>query len=173
MTNTPQVAVERLIERIKESVGQLRRMAAMSNFGGQGTSVRVKDPAYLIEILGKSHAALASLSAEKAALEKENERLSKAVGPHAKDFMQGLVDECSAEIVARRAAEFQLAEARVALERRDRMAANSTRFWVRAAKAALAGKPQELRNRIDMAEAPPVEVVLSAALALPAEQGEE
>lgn len=46
-------------------------------------------------------------------------------------------------------------------KRLRRQYANSTDFWVRAAKAALAGNPGELRNRVELAEAPPVEVVLS------------
>lgn len=44
---------------------------------------------------------------------------------------------------------------------RDRQIATSTKFWITAAKEALAGKPQALRNRIELAEAGPVEVVLS------------
>jgi hypothetical protein len=52
------------------------------------------------------------------------------------------------------------------IARRDRMAATSQRFWIRAAKAAMAGDLRELRNRVDLAEAPPVEVVLSARNAL-------
>lgn len=47
------------------------------------------------------------------------------------------------------------------LKVRDRQAMNSRKFWVRAAKAALAGDPRELRNRVELAEAPPVDVVLS------------
>ena len=37
-----------------------------------------------------------------------------------------------------------------------------SRFWVRAAKAALAGDMRELRNRVELAEAEPVDVVLSS-----------
>jgi hypothetical protein len=35
------------------------------------------------------------------------------------------------------------------------------KFWVRAAKSALAGDMRELRNRVELHEAEPVEVVLS------------
>lgn len=48
------------------------------------------------------------------------------------------------------------------LAHRDRQMKHSTAFWVRAGKAALSGKPQELANRISLYEAPLVEVVLSA-----------
>lgn len=34
--------------------------------------------------------------------------------------------------------------------------------WLRAAKAALNGDMRELRNRVELAEAPPVDIVLSA-----------
>ncbi|RTL72367.1 MAG: hypothetical protein EKK41_05085 [Hyphomicrobiales bacterium] len=44
---------------------------------------------------------------------------------------------------------------------RDRQAEASRKFWIRAAKSALAGDPRELRNRVDLAEAGPVEIVLS------------
>lgn len=44
---------------------------------------------------------------------------------------------------------------------RDKLAIASRKFWVRAAKAALAGDPRELRNRVDLAEAEPVDIVLS------------
>lgn len=58
---------------------------------------------------------------------------------------------------------------RDALERRikvqNRSALNTRSFWVRAAKAAMAGDFRELRNRVDLCEAPPVEIVLSEALA--------
>jgi len=37
----------------------------------------------------------------------------------------------------------------------------STKYWMRAAKAALAGDMRELRNRVDMIEAGPLEIVLS------------
>lgn len=50
------------------------------------------------------------------------------------------------------------------IARRDRLAETSRTFWVRAAKAAMAGDMRELRNRVDMAEAPPVDVVLSGDL---------
>jgi hypothetical protein len=46
---------------------------------------------------------------------------------------------------------------------RDRQAVASRKFWVRAAKAALAGDVRELRNRVDLAEAEPLDVVLSEA----------
>jgi hypothetical protein len=39
---------------------------------------------------------------------------------------------------------------------RDRQAKISREFWVRAAKAALAGDTRELRNRIDLAESGPL-----------------
>jgi len=49
------------------------------------------------------------------------------------------------------------------LMQRDRMAQNSRKFWVRAAKAAIAGDFRDLRNRVEMAEAPPMEIVHSDA----------
>lgn len=39
----------------------------------------------------------------------------------------------------------------------------SRKHWLRASKAALAGDTRELRNRVELAEADPVEVVLSDA----------
>lgn len=55
----------------------------------------------------------------------------------------------------------EIARLKRLVEIRDRHANTSSRFWVRAGKAALAGDPRELRNRIDLAEAPPVDLVLS------------
>jgi hypothetical protein len=45
------------------------------------------------------------------------------------------------------------------LKIRDRQTIQNRAHWVRAAKLALEGSPQELRNRIEMAEADPVELV--------------
>lgn len=42
------------------------------------------------------------------------------------------------------------------LRLRDRQARASRESWVRAAKAALAGDPRELRNRVALAEAGPM-----------------
>jgi len=75
-------------------------------------------------------------------------------GPEAADAIESLSAEN--ERLAARVAEM---ERKVA--QRDRMSVTSQRFWVRAGKAALAGDARELRNRIDMAEAPPCDVVLS------------
>lgn len=47
------------------------------------------------------------------------------------------------------------------LAHKDRQAAASRKYWLRAAKAALDGDPRELRNRVELAEADPVELVLS------------
>jgi len=47
------------------------------------------------------------------------------------------------------------------VKRRDRSAETSRKFWIRAAKSALAGDTRELRNRVELAEAGPVEIVLS------------
>lgn len=44
-----------------------------------------------------------------------------------------------------------------------RLAENTNKYWLRASKAALEGKPQELRNRVALAEAPFVAVELSTA----------
>lgn len=49
------------------------------------------------------------------------------------------------------------------LKIRDRQAETSRKFWVRAAEKALAGDPRELRLRVDLANAPPMELVLSAS----------
>lgn len=62
----------------------------------------------------------------------------------------------------------QSLQARVAahertIARMHRQSGTNRTFWVRAAKAALAGDMRELRNRVDMAEAPPVDVVRSVA----------
>lgn len=45
---------------------------------------------------------------------------------------------------------------------RDRQIETARKYWIIAAKEALAGDTRTLRNRVDMAEAPPVEIVLSA-----------
>ncbi|REF70420.1 hypothetical protein [Paracoccus versutus] len=37
----------------------------------------------------------------------------------------------------------------------------STKYWMRAAKAALDGDMRELRNRVEMIEAGPLDIVLS------------
>jgi hypothetical protein len=50
------------------------------------------------------------------------------------------------------------------LRNRDRMAEASRKFWVRAAKAAMAGDFRELRNRVDLAEAEPMQIFHSSAL---------
>ena len=50
---------------------------------------------------------------------------------------------------------------------RDRQIARSEHFWMRAAKKALDGDMRELRNRVEMIEAEPVEVVLSDAALSP------
>lgn len=63
-------------------------------------------------------------------------------------------------------------------DRAVRRESTSHRFWMRAAKSALAGDARELHNRVELAEAPPVAVVLSnedrarAALSAPAHDGE-
>lgn len=44
---------------------------------------------------------------------------------------------------------------------RERQLKQCNDFWYRAAKEALAGDSRALRNRVEMYEAPPVEVVLS------------
>lgn len=48
------------------------------------------------------------------------------------------------------------------LKLRDRQHIQLRDGWVRAAEKALEGDPRELRLRVEMAKAPPVEVVLSA-----------
>jgi hypothetical protein len=48
---------------------------------------------------------------------------------------------------------------------RDRQATQSTMFWIRASKKALAGDPRELANRVALAEAEPLELILSDELA--------
>lgn len=50
------------------------------------------------------------------------------------------------------------------LQNRDRMAETSRKFWVRAAKAAMAGDFRELRNRVELAEAEPMQIVHSTEL---------
>lgn len=47
------------------------------------------------------------------------------------------------------------------LKLRDRQQVQSRDYWVRAAEKALAGDPRELRLRVEMAKAPPVDVVQS------------
>ncbi len=47
------------------------------------------------------------------------------------------------------------------IARLSKQASTSRTFWLRAARAALDGDLRELRNRVDMADAPPVDVVLS------------
>ena len=47
------------------------------------------------------------------------------------------------------------------LRLRDRQIKSSTKFWVRASKAAFNGDMRELRNRVDLIEAPFVPIVLS------------
>lgn len=42
-----------------------------------------------------------------------------------------------------------------------RRLAMSTKYWMRAAKAALDGDMRELRNRVDLIEAGPMDIVLS------------
>ena len=49
-------------------------------------------------------------------------------------------------------------EARHYLSIRDRQAKSSRAYWVRAAKAALAGDPRELRNRVALSEEGPVTI---------------
>lgn len=44
---------------------------------------------------------------------------------------------------------------------RDSLAESSRKFWVRAAKAAMAGDFRELRNRVDLSEAPPLQIIQS------------
>lgn len=55
----------------------------------------------------------------------------------------------------------ELAAANRTIARQHRQASTNRSFWLRAARAALAGDMRELRNRVDLAEAPPVDVVLS------------
>jgi len=59
-------------------------------------------------------------------------------------------------------ADLNAAKLRHLLIQRDRQANISRKFWVRAAKAALAGDMRELRNRVDMAEAWPMKIELSS-----------
>lgn len=47
------------------------------------------------------------------------------------------------------------------LRLRNRQLATQRKFWLRDAKEALTGDLRALRNRVEMAEADPVEVVLS------------
>lgn len=49
-------------------------------------------------------------------------------------------------------------ELRNLLRQRDRIAVTSRRFWIRAAKAAMAGDFRELRNRVELAESGPVTI---------------
>lgn len=49
------------------------------------------------------------------------------------------------------------------LKQRDRLAESSRKYWVRAAESALAGDMRELRNRVELAKAPPLDIVLSEA----------
>lgn len=44
---------------------------------------------------------------------------------------------------------------------RERQLAMCDRMWLQAARKALAGDTRDLRNRVEMAEATPVQVVLS------------
>jgi len=46
-------------------------------------------------------------------------------------------------------------------ERNCRSAEATNRFWLRAARKAIAGDMRELRNRVDLADAPFVPVALS------------
>lgn len=65
-----------------------------------------------------------------------------------------------------------LDEARARADRAERRESNCRKFWLQAARRALAGDQSELRNRVDMAEAPPVEIVLSSAAGQHRERGE-
>lgn len=56
----------------------------------------------------------------------------------------------------------RIAELEADNRRMRRREETSLKFWMRAAKAALAGDTRELRNRVDLIEAEPVSVVLSA-----------
>ena len=47
------------------------------------------------------------------------------------------------------------------LRGRLRVYSNGEKAWLRAAKEALAGNMRSLRNRVEMREAPPAEIVLS------------
>ncbi len=49
------------------------------------------------------------------------------------------------------------------LAHRTKQMDTSRRFWLRAAKSALAGAPGELRNRVELAEAGPLDIVQSTA----------
>lgn len=60
-----------------------------------------------------------------------------------------------------------VAELNRTIERRDRSSETSRKFWIRAAKAALAGDTRELRNRVELAESAPVEIVLSESAPAP------
>lgn len=54
-----------------------------------------------------------------------------------------------------------LAAAERRVVQRDKLAEASRKFWVRAAEAALAGDTRELRNRVELAKAGPLVIVLS------------
>ena len=47
------------------------------------------------------------------------------------------------------------------LKLRDHQMDISRKFWIRAAKKAFAGDMGELRNRVALCEAPPVEIIQS------------
>jgi hypothetical protein len=89
----------------------------------------------------------------------DNARLHAAI--HAFTLtLEGAPDAERAELLAR------VAKHERTITRMHRQAATSRRFWIRDAEEALAGNPQSLRNRIEMAKSDPVDVVLSdAALA--------
>ena len=46
---------------------------------------------------------------------------------------------------------------------RDRQIKSSTKFWIRASKAAFEGDMRELRNRVDLIEAPFEPIIRSKA----------
>jgi hypothetical protein len=58
-------------------------------------------------------------------------------------------------------AALEIEQLRRFVRQRDRLAANSRKYWIRDAKEALNGDVRALRNRVDMAEADPVDVVPS------------
>ena len=66
--------------------------------------------------------------------------------------------------VALDAKDKRIAELEADNRRMKRREETSLKFWMRAAKAALAGDARELRNRVDLIEAEPVSLVLSALL---------
>jgi len=71
-------------------------------------------------------------------------------------------EACEAAADALDAKDKRIAELEADNRRMKRRLETSLKFWIRAAKAALAGDPRELQNRVDLFEAEPVAVVLSS-----------